>query len=93
MDGYYGKGSSSYSIFLRIFKDFNIVQGCKGKVQVVRSVKTSGAVGVGGSPAVSGPLDAGVSHEVVLGINDRGLAPDQDQGEAVVQHPHFIRRE
>ena len=86
VDGYYGKGSSSYSIFLRIFKDFNIVQ-------VVRSVKTSGAVGVGGSPAVSGPLDAGVSHEVVLGINDRGLAPDQDQGEAVVQHPHFIRRE
>ena len=50
-------------------------------------------MGVGGSPAVSGPLDAGVSHEVVLGINDRGLAPDQDQGEAVVQHPHFIRRE
>ena len=54
-------------------------------------VHAMGAVEIGGGPAVLGEGDVGVLHQVVLLINDRALAPDEDHGLPVVQKPHFIR--
>ena len=54
-------------------------------------VHTMGAVEIGGGPAVLGEGDVGMLHQVVLLINDRALAPDEDDGLPVVQEPDFIR--
>ena len=54
-------------------------------------VHAMGAVEIGGGPAVLGEGDVGVLHQVVLLINDRALAPDEDHGLPVVQKPDFIR--
>ena len=54
-------------------------------------VHAMGAVEIGGGPAILGEGDVGVLHEIVLLINDRALAPDEDDGLPVVQEPHFIR--
>ena len=46
---------------------------------------------VGRGAAVLGLLDVGMLENIVFVVNDRPLAPDQDDGLAVVQQPHLVR--
>ena len=48
-------------------------------------------VDVGRPAAVNGVADGGVFRQLILQIHHRLGAPDEQDGVAVVQPPHFIR--
>ena len=75
----------------RLLENFKVIQALEGG-QVIQGIGQAGAMNVGRRAAVLRFLDVRVRHQVVFIVNDRGLAPDQDDGLAVVQHPHFVRR-
>ena len=60
--------------------------------QVVRRLLGRGIV-IGRRAAVLGMADAGMAQQVVLVIDDRPLTAHEQDGFAVRQQAHFIRRE
>ena len=77
--------------YLRVVDDFQLLQGSKGKAEIVGAVETNRAVHIGRSAAVLGPFEIGVLENVIFFVHDGTFSAQQHDGVSIIQHSDFVR--